>query len=174
MAQGPDEGGAYAIDGAPTGIRRTAHGNPAVATRSQSQSITRLPEARPSPDLRHEFVIAPTRLLTLALVLLVATLAVPVETRADATPPPGPSAETTTLEPVLVTGEQPGPGLWKVSKGDHVLWILGAQYPLPKKMLWRGREVEHAREGRHACQGQGARDAQVVVRKARQAGEGDV
>ena len=50
--------------------------------------------------------------------------------------------ETTTLDTVLVTGEQPGPGLWKVSKGDHVLWILGAQYPLPKKMVWRGREVE--------------------------------
>ena len=50
--------------------------------------------------------------------------------------------DTTTLDTVLVTGEQPGPGLWKVSKGNHVLWILGAQYPLPKKMVWRGREVE--------------------------------
>ena len=50
--------------------------------------------------------------------------------------------DTTTLDTVLVTGEQPGPGLWKVSKGDHVLWILGAQYPLPKKMVWRGRDVE--------------------------------
>jgi TraB/PrgY/gumN family len=53
-----------------------------------------------------------------------------------------PVAPTTTLETVLVTGEQPGPGLWKVSKGDHVLWILGAQYPLPKKMVWHSREVE--------------------------------
>ncbi len=50
--------------------------------------------------------------------------------------------ETTTLDTVLVTGEQPGPGLWKVSKGDHVLWILGAQYPLPRDMVWRAREVE--------------------------------
>jgi len=50
--------------------------------------------------------------------------------------------QTTTLDTVLVTGEQPGPGLWKVSKGEHVLWILGAQYPLPKKMVWHGREVE--------------------------------
>ena len=67
----------------------------------------------------------------------------------EATPvaPAAPSAsdtpaDTTTLEAVLVTGEQPGPGLWKVSRGDHVLWILGAQYPLPKKMTWRGRDVE--------------------------------
>jgi len=67
----------------------------------------------------------------------------------DATPPaqatlptPAAPADTTTLEAVLVTGEQPGPGLWKVSKGDHVLWILGAQYPLPKNITWRGRDVE--------------------------------
>lgn len=57
----------------------------------------------------------------------------------DAAPPP---ATTTTLDTVLVTGEQPGPGLWKVSRGDHVLWILGAQYPLPRKMTWRSAEVE--------------------------------
>lgn len=52
------------------------------------------------------------------------------------------ASATTTLDTVLVTGEQPGPGLWKVSKGDHVLWILGAQYPLPKNMIWRARAVE--------------------------------
>jgi uncharacterized protein YbaP (TraB family) len=61
---------------------------------------------------------------------------------AGAQTPPAAPQQATTLEAVLVTGEQPGPGLWKVSKGDHVLWILGAQYPLPKKMVWRGREVE--------------------------------
>ena len=41
------------------------------------------------------------------------------------------------LEEVLVTGQQPGPGLWKVTRpGDphgHVLWILGNYSPLPKK-----------------------------------------
>lgn len=55
--------------------------------------------------------------------------------------PPVPGGETT-LDTVLVTGEQPGPGLWRVSKGDHTLWILGAQYPLPKDMTWRARDVE--------------------------------
>jgi hypothetical protein len=49
---------------------------------------------------------------------------------------------TATLDQVLVTGEQAGPGLWKVSKGDHVLWIFGAYAPLPKKMTWRSKEVE--------------------------------
>lgn len=56
------------------------------------------------------------------------------------TPPDSPPTQT--LDTVLVTGEQPGPGLWKVSKADHVLWILGTQTPLPKKMNWRAAEVE--------------------------------
>lgn len=46
------------------------------------------------------------------------------------------------LETILVTGEQPGPGLWKVSKGDHVLWILGTVSPLPKKMVWLAPATE--------------------------------
>jgi uncharacterized protein YbaP (TraB family) len=46
------------------------------------------------------------------------------------------------LEEVLVTGEQPGPGLWRIEKGDHTLWVLGTQSPLPKKMTWRSDEVD--------------------------------
>jgi len=45
---------------------------------------------------------------------------------------------------VLVVGEQPGPGLWRVYKGDHVLWILGILSPLPKNMQWHSRQVEEA------------------------------
>jgi hypothetical protein len=45
-------------------------------------------------------------------------------------------------EKILVVGQRPGPGLWKVSKGDHVLWIFGSYSPLPKKMEWRSHEVE--------------------------------
>jgi hypothetical protein len=46
------------------------------------------------------------------------------------------------LETVLIIGEQPGPGLWKVSKGDHVLWVLASYQPLPKGMTWRSRQIE--------------------------------
>jgi hypothetical protein len=50
------------------------------------------------------------------------------------------------LEEVLVTGQQPGPGLWKVTRPDdvngHVLWILGNYSPLPKKLSWRSTELE--------------------------------
>lgn len=54
--------------------------------------------------------------------------------------------ESTPIEEVLVTGQQPGPGLWKVTRpsagNDHVLWILGTYGPLPKKMRWRSTELE--------------------------------
>ena len=46
--------------------------------------------------------------------------------RGDEPTSPGsssPAAEA--VEEVLVTGEQPGPALWKVTSGEHVLWILG-------------------------------------------------
>ncbi|MDR6840089.1 TraB/GumN family protein [Pseudoxanthomonas sacheonensis] len=46
------------------------------------------------------------------------------------------------LETMVVTGVQPGPGLWKVSKGDHGLWILGTLSPLPSGISWKAEEVE--------------------------------
>ena len=51
------------------------------------------------------------------------------------------AAPTTDLAAVVVSGVQPGPGLWKVSKGDHVLWILGTLSPLPSGIKWKSDEV---------------------------------
>jgi len=45
-------------------------------------------------------------------------------------------------EQILVVGQRPGPGLWKVSKDDHVLWVFGTYSPLPEKMEWRSQQVE--------------------------------
>jgi uncharacterized protein YbaP (TraB family) len=47
-------------------------------------------------------------------------------------------------ETVLVQGERPGPGLWKISRGDHTLWLLGTHSPLPMFMTWRSAQVETA------------------------------
>lgn len=49
---------------------------------------------------------------------------------------------TTVLDTIVVSGKQPGPGLWKVSKDDHVMWVLGTISPLPKRMEWASKEVE--------------------------------
>lgn len=51
----------------------------------------------------------------------------------------GPVAD---LDAIVVEGRQPGPGLWKVRKGDHVMWILGTQSPLPKRMVWDSTYVD--------------------------------
>jgi len=51
-------------------------------------------------------------------------------------------SEEPEMEVVLVTGSQPGPGLWKVSSGDHVLWILGEVSPFTRKVKWQPKEFD--------------------------------
>jgi len=55
------------------------------------------------------------------------------------------------IEEVLVTGVQPGPGLWRVARptddGAHVLWVMGQYGPLPTQMEWRSTEIEAAIAG---------------------------
>ncbi len=46
------------------------------------------------------------------------------------------------MDAVVVSGQQPGPGMWKVSKGDHVLYILGTLSPLPRRMQWIPDDVQ--------------------------------
>jgi len=60
------------------------------------------------------------------------------------TEPPVAAASEAQAEPeqILVVGQRPGPRLWKVSKDDHVLWVFGTYWPLPKKMEWRSQQVE--------------------------------
>jgi len=80
-------------------------------------------------------------LIVLALLALLpgAAAAQTAPTQPAAAPPNGDIRDFDTL---VVTGEQPGPGLWKVMRGGHVLWILGTLSPLPKDMTWLSRQVE--------------------------------
>jgi uncharacterized protein YbaP (TraB family) len=59
---------------------------------------------------------------------------------------PLPAADTepqqTAIAEVVVTGEHEGPRLWKLRRGDHVVWILGTVSPLPKHMVWQSQGVE--------------------------------
>jgi uncharacterized protein YbaP (TraB family) len=52
------------------------------------------------------------------------------------------AVENGVMEEIEVTGERPGPNLWRVSNGDHVVWLMGTLDPLPKSMTWRSRELE--------------------------------
>lgn len=62
------------------------------------------------------------------------------------TPVPVPvqaAGEVIDLAPVVVSGVQPGPGLWQVRNSQgHTLWILGTVSPLPAKLDWRADEVQ--------------------------------
>lgn len=59
---------------------------------------------------------------------------------ADPAPPAG--RGIVDLDTMVVSGAQPGPGMWKVSKGDHVLYLLGTVTPLPRRMEWNSSEIE--------------------------------
>src|SRR5687768_14837900 len=48
------------------------------------------------------------------------------------------------IDRVIVEGEQPGPGPWKIAQRANVLWMLGTYAPLPHRITWRSRQVEEA------------------------------
>lgn len=76
-----------------------------------------------------------------APVVLAAPAQVVPSVAATAAPPPIP-ANVLLLAPVVVSGVVSGPGLWKVSKDGHVLWVLGTLSPLPGHMQWESHEVQ--------------------------------
>lgn len=77
----------------------------------------------------------------LTLPALAQTAAPPAEPPAEA-----PAAESAAPEAapatVVVEGRRPGPGVWKVSKDGHVMWVFGLYSPLPRRMEWDASRVE--------------------------------
>jgi hypothetical protein len=72
--------------------------------------------------------------------LLFCGLAASSETDPNATPP---ETDESGMEVVLVLGQQPGPGLWKVSSGEHVMWVLGEISPYPRRAKWTSKRFEN-------------------------------
>jgi uncharacterized protein YbaP (TraB family) len=64
------------------------------------------------------------------------------QSRAEVAEPAPTAAPAAALVEIDVIGERPGPSMWKVTKGNHVLWIMGTLEPLPKRMTWRSKAVE--------------------------------
>ena len=62
------------------------------------------------------------------------------------TAPASPSS-VTNLAAVAVSGVQPGPGLWKISKNGHTMLLLGVITPLPQLMQWQSADVDKAISG---------------------------
>ena len=46
------------------------------------------------------------------------------------------------METVEVSGMQPGPSLWRISRGDNEMWILGTLTPVPRRMAWEAADVD--------------------------------
>jgi len=59
---------------------------------------------------------------------------------------PATAQDVEPLDEVVVSGEYPGPGLWKITRADdasgHVMWIVGEPPPLPKRMKWKSKDIE--------------------------------
>ena len=84
-----------------------------------------------------------------ACALYLGFLTLPALARTAALPEPAPAVESVADSvsdavpaTVVVEGRRPGPGVWKVSKGDHVMWVFGTYAPLPQKMDWDSARVE--------------------------------
>src|SRR5579872_7166073 len=79
----------------------------------------------------------------LALALVIAAAAAPDGSAAQSVPRAAEPAEPAEpAEEVVVQGKHEGPRMWRISKDNHVMWILGTISPLPKKMTWQSDSVE--------------------------------
>lgn len=81
-----------------------------------------------------------TALLALPWATAAQTSTQPLAPTSTTHPAPAP-AGIINLDAVTVSGPQPGPGLWRISKGEHDLWILGTLSPLPEAMTWNADPV---------------------------------
>ncbi|HUW53474.1 MAG TPA: TraB/GumN family protein [Rhodanobacter sp.] len=79
--------------------------------------------------------------LTRVLFLLVLGGVAPVFAQSTAATAPPLRSNAADLPAVVVSGVQPGPGMWKVSRGDHVMWVLGTLSPLPRRMQWESHDL---------------------------------
>lgn len=76
----------------------------------------------------------PSRLATLALALSLSSVHAQVAPAAAAAPPGEPVLDNTVVR-------VPGPGMWKVRKGENTLWVLGTVSPLPAGMAWNSAKA---------------------------------
>ena len=76
--------------------------------------------------------------------LLAASAAVPAAIAQENGARRQPAPVDVVEEEIEVVGELPGPPLWKVTKDDHVLWILGTPELVPDGLVWQSDSIENA------------------------------
>jgi len=81
--------------------------------------------------------------LTMTVAAALAAALAPAGLRAAVSEAPAPAATPPEVTAEIeVSGERAGPRMWRISQGEHVVWLLGTLDPLPKRMSWRSLEVE--------------------------------
>jgi hypothetical protein len=90
----------------------------------------------------------PGALVALGLTLLAGSAAAQVPL-VPAQPDPN-DPDATLVEELVVTARLPGPAWWRVSKGDSVVYVLGAPGLAPKRLAWDRAVFERRLEGANA------------------------
>jgi len=103
-------------------------------------------------------VLRAVRRAGLGLATIAALTATPLKAMAQSAPTPTPPALPADAPPItgmdgsavvqelLVIGRRPGPALWRVTRGDSEVVIVGGLSPLPHSLQWDTIRVEHALE----------------------------
>jgi len=93
--------------------------------------------------IRSDSVLHKLLVRALAIVVpLVGALVVGTGVACAGDPPSStPATNEPPTEEVVVEGKHEGPRMWRIAKGDHVLWVLGTISPLPRKMTWQSDSV---------------------------------
>jgi uncharacterized protein YbaP (TraB family) len=81
-----------------------------------------------------------------ALSSLDVALAASASPPAPASPTAAVPDESAVVQELLVIGRRPGPALWRVTRGDSEVVIVGGLSPLPHTLQWDTIRVEHALE----------------------------
>lgn len=58
--------------------------------------------------------------------------------------PEVPETAVTAANQVQVKGVLPGPGFWRISKGENTLWLMATVRPVPRNMEWETIKLERA------------------------------
>lgn len=74
--------------------------------------------------------------------LLAASAAAPAAIAQENGAPHQPAPVDIVEDEIQVVGVLPGPPLWKVTKDDHVLWILGTPELVPDGLVWQSDSIE--------------------------------
>jgi len=91
-----------------------------------------------SDSVSHKLLL---RALALVLPMVGALVVRPGVAYAADPPSPAPASDEPPTQEVVIEGKHEGPRMWRVAKGDHVLWVLGTISPLPRKMTWQSDSV---------------------------------